>query len=190
MNTHDDSGKNPEAPNGGAPINERNFFQRFLQTIRKLSWNIYNKLFEKIMSFPDFNAEGDLPVGIYRASLQEVIRHFGTSTAKRMQVARRLERIYSIASATGKIAHFITFGSFVTDKPEPNDVDIFIIMEDDFDARMLSGEAQILFDHLRCQAYFGASVFWVRRMAAWGSEQSAIEDWQIKRDGNKRGSWR
>lgn len=102
-------------------------------------------------------------------------------------MARRLERIHNIASATGKVARFVIFGSFVTDKPEPNDVDIFIIMENDFDARTLTGEAQILFDHLRCQAYFGASVFWVRRIAALGGEQSAIEDWQIKRDGSKRG---
>jgi hypothetical protein len=60
-------------------------------------------------------------------------------------------------------------------------------MENDFDASALAGEARILFDHLLCQAHFGASVFWVRRMAALGGEQSAIEDWQIKRDGNKRG---
>jgi len=69
----------------------------------------------------------------------------------------------------------------------PNDVDIFMIMEDNFDSGTLSGEAKILFDHLSCQSYFGASVFWVRRIAALGGEQAAIEDWQIKRDGNKRG---
>ncbi len=139
------------------------------------------------MSFPSFDISGDLPVGVYSASLQDVQQHFGTSNAKRLQVARRLERIYDIASATGKVARFVIFGSFITNKPEPNDVDIFIIMENDFDARTLTGEAQILFDHLRCQSYFGASVFWVRRIAAWGGEQSAIEDWQIKRDGSKRG---
>lgn len=139
------------------------------------------------MSFPNFGGNGDLPVGVYSASLQDVLQHFGTSTAKRLQVAQRLERIHNIASATGKVARFVIFGSFITNKPEPNDVDIFIIMENDFDARTLTGEAQILFDHLRCQSYFGASVFWVRRIAAWGGEQSAIEDWQIKRDGSKRG---
>jgi predicted nucleotidyltransferase len=139
------------------------------------------------MRFPNFDGKGDLPVGVYTASLQDVLQHFGTSTAKRLQVAWRLERIHNIASSTGKVARFVIFGSFVTNKLEPNDVDVFIIMENDFDARTLAGEAQILFDHLRCQAYFGASVFWVRRITAWGGEQSAIEDWQIKRDGSKRG---
>ena len=34
---------------------------------------------------------------------------------------------------------------------------------------------------------FGASVFWMRQMAAIGGVQAAIEDWQIKRDGTERG---
>jgi hypothetical protein len=33
----------------------------------------------------------------------------------------------------------------------------------------------------------GASIFWVRRAGALGGEQAAIEDWQIKRDGTRRG---
>ena len=37
------------------------------------------------------------------------------------------------------------------------------------------------------QDHFGCSVFWLRRMAAMGGEQAAIEDWQIKRDGTERG---
>jgi len=139
------------------------------------------------MSFPDFNNDGDLPVGVYQASLNEVIQKFGISSAKRGQVAQRLERICNIAFATGKVAHLIVFGSFVTNKPQPNDVDVFIMMTDDFDAGTVTGEARILFDHLSCQSYFGASIFWIRRMAALGGEQAAIEDWQIKRDGNKRG---
>ncbi len=38
------------------------------------------------MSFPDFTDDGDLPVGVYKASLEEVIQHFGTGSAKRRQV--------------------------------------------------------------------------------------------------------
>jgi hypothetical protein len=29
------------------------------------------------MRFPEFNENGDLPVGIYKATLQEVLEHFG-----------------------------------------------------------------------------------------------------------------
>lgn len=139
------------------------------------------------MSFPNFNHKGDLPIGVYQATLEEVVRHFGEGTPKRRQIGRRLERVHDIACATGKVARFVIFGSFVTNKPDPNDVDVFMIMEDDFDASQLTGEGKILFDHLLCQPYFGASVFWVTRKAALGGEQAAIEDWQIKRDGTKRG---
>jgi hypothetical protein len=79
------------------------------------------------------------------------------------------------------------FGSFVSEKPEPNDVDIFLLMLDAFDASQVTGEACLLFDHAVAQAHFGASVFWLRRLAALGGEQAAIEDWQTKRDGSRRG---
>jgi hypothetical protein len=40
----------------------------------------------------------------------------------------------------------VIFGSFVTAKPFPNDVDIFLLVEDTFDMSQLTGEAQLLFD--------------------------------------------
>jgi len=37
------------------------------------------------------------------------------------------------------------------------------------------------------QAYFGASVFWLRRLAALGGEEETVADWQLKRNGERRG---
>ena len=79
------------------------------------------------------------------------------------------------------------FGSFVTNKPEPNDVDVVIIMNDDFVAAPFGSETKLLFDHTASQAHFGASVFWARQMAVFGDPKTFIEDWQIKRDGGRRG---
>jgi uncharacterized protein DUF6932 len=56
----------------------------------------------------------------------------------------------------------VVFGSFVTSKSAPNDVDIFLVMADTFDASRLSGDAALLFDHAVAQAHFGASMFWLR----------------------------
>lgn len=81
----------------------------------------------------------------------------------------------------------IVFGSFVTAKEEPNDVDVVIIMEDAFDPDQLSGETKLLFDHAAAQSHFGASVFWVRRFAIFGDPQAFIEDWQFKRNRQRRG---
>jgi hypothetical protein len=36
-------------------------------------------------------------------------------------------------------------------------------------------------------SHFGASVFWVRSVAAMGGEQAAIDFWQVKRGGGQRG---
>jgi hypothetical protein len=137
--------------------------------------------------FPPFNDEGDLPLGVHPATLREVLDHFATGTAQRKAVGLRLERIYRVAAATGHLARFIAYGSFITDKPEPNDVDVFFLMEDSFDASVLTGEAVLLFDHPAAQAHFGASVFWLRRLAAWEGEQAAVEYWQVKRGGGQRG---
>jgi hypothetical protein len=130
---------------------------------------------------------GDLPPGVHPATLQEVLERFGTATLPRMVIARRLERIYRVARSSGQVGRFVVFGSFITSKLDPNDVDVFLLMEDHFDASQLVGEARLLFDHRRAQVHFGASVFWIRRLAALGGEQETIEYWQVKRDGGQRG---
>jgi hypothetical protein len=75
----------------------------------------------------------------------------------------------------------------VTTKREPNDVDIFMLMEDTFDAQQVGREAAIIFDHVASQHYEGARVFWIRRMAAIDGEETAIQYWQSTREQTKRG---
>jgi hypothetical protein len=137
--------------------------------------------------WPKFNKNGDLPTGIHKASLGDVIDHFGKGSLQRTILAQRLQRIYDLAVETELLARFIIFGSFVTDKANPQDLDIFLFMEDTFDIRQVAGEAQIIFNHMAAQNYEGASIFWLRRMAALDGEEEAIEHWQIKRNGEKRG---
>lgn len=139
------------------------------------------------MPLPSFETTGDLPTGVHSATLQEIAAYFGTSNARRKILMTRLERIYRVATETGGVARFIIFGSFITAKSEPNDVDVFLLMENDFDADNLTGEARWLFDHNAANAFFGASVFWLRRLAAFGGEQATVEYWQVKRDGGFRG---
>jgi hypothetical protein len=104
-----------------------------------------------------------------------------------MLVGLRLERVYNVAWATGYLARCVVFGSFVTTKPLPNDVDVFLLMEDTFDMAQLTGEARLLFDHAAAQTRFGASVFWLRRLAVLDDEQTTLSHWQITREGHHRG---
>ena len=138
-------------------------------------------------SWPDFDDKGDLPVGIHQATLAEVVRHFGVGSTQRRVVAHRLSRIYELAAGTGHLSRFIIFGSFVTSKPDPNDVDIFLLMEDAFSLGQISDETRVIFDHLDAQEFEGASVFWLKKSGAMGGEQAAVEDWQIRRDKRRRG---
>ena len=137
--------------------------------------------------WPEFDNNGDLPVGIHQATLAEVLQRFGTGTVQRHLVGQRLERIYKLAVSTGQAVRFVVFGSFVTAKPDPGDVDIFMLMEDSFDSKQVGGEAALIFDHLAGQNVEGASVFWIRRLAALGGEQEALKHWQTKRDKTRRG---
>jgi len=115
------------------------------------------------------------------------LNQFGQSTRQRKLVGMRLARVYELAAATGHMKRFIIFGSFVTAKSEPNDVDVFLIMHDTFELDQVTGEARLIFDHSAAQAHFGASIFWLRQLAALPNEQEAVLGWQLKRDGARRG---
>lgn len=135
------------------------------------------------MPFPPLNDEGDLPPGVYPGTLIEVLRYFGQGSTQRLTVSDRLIRIHQFASATGHLVRFVVFGSYVTAKDKPEDVDIIMIMDDAFDLSAVTGEAALIFDHMQADAHFGANVFWTRRSSALGGEQAMVEHWQVRREG-------
>ncbi len=140
------------------------------------------------MPLPPFNDEGDLPEGVYRARLSEVLARFSAGTAKRQAVAAQLTRIFNLVEATGKLERMVIFGSFVTAKPEPNDVDIVLVMRDDFNLSACDEQARKLFNHGQAQSELGASIFWIRRsMLLLESVAQFVKHWQLKRDGKRRG---
>ena len=139
------------------------------------------------MTFPEFNENGDLPVGIYKATLQEVLEHFGKGSLQRQLIALRLKKIWYSAKATKQVLRFIVYGSFVTAKENPNDVDIFMLMEDGFDPNEVFGKSRLIFNHLTTQKYEGASIFWGTKSGIIGDVDEFISGWQIKRDTTRRG---
>jgi hypothetical protein len=136
---------------------------------------------------PAFTDVGDLPPGVHRATLPETVARFGAGPLGRKTLAGRLERTYNLAAATTHLARFIVFGSFVRAKAIPNDLNVFMLMDDEFDAGRLGGEARVLFDHPAARTYFGVSAFWLRRLAAFPDEQAAVANWQMRHDGLRRG---
>ena len=140
------------------------------------------------MPLPELDTHGDLPPGVHRASLDEVLNRFGHGTPQRGLVTARLVRVYELASGTGKLERFIIFGSYVTDKPDPNDVDIILVMRDDFGEQDYTEQILPVLDHLRVQRELGASVFWTR---PGGLLRETVDEfvahWQVTRDHGTRG---
>jgi len=141
------------------------------------------------MAIPAFNRTGDLPVGVYQVNLSECLQRFGEGSERRRHVSATLVEISQLANGTGKLDRIIVFGSYVTAKMEPRDVDIILVMNDDFDVEKCDASAQLLFDHNRADIQFGASVFWIRPAMLLLDEslESFIARWQLKRDGSRRG---
>jgi hypothetical protein len=140
------------------------------------------------MSLPPFNEFGDLPDGRHSASLAEVISRFGSGTAKRAAVTDRLRRIYDLATATKALDRLVVFGSYVSDVAEPNDVDVILVMREDFRPESCATDSLVLFDHARADAELGASIFWVRPDMLLGEPlEQFLAHWGLKRDGGRRG---
>ena len=140
------------------------------------------------MALPNLNDAGELPIGIHQATIDEVIAQFGSGTLQREIVTARLQRIYQLAKNTGSLQQLIIFGSYITAKSEPNDVDVVIIFSDDFDLTVCSEEVRKLLNYQQSENEFGASIFWIRpSLLLFETLDEFIESWQVKRDGTRRG---
>ncbi len=133
---------------------------------------------------PSLNSNGDLPPGIHRANWIEVERQFGSGTEARMKALATLKRVHELAARTRFLRSLYVFGSFVSDMPEPRDVDVVLLMDRNFRIEDCPLESRALFSHLQAQARYGASVFWFREGAL---PQEFMRAWQVKRDGSLRG---
>jgi hypothetical protein len=82
------------------------------------------------MPIPDLDSDGFLPEGIHDCSLDEIGARFGRFQVsdQRCRLFQKLREYISEARKIGLIAEFIVDGSFVTDKPEPNDIDLVIVL--------------------------------------------------------------
>ena len=136
---------------------------------------------------PPFNERGDLPPGVHQAPFVEVQERFG-ATEMRQPLVRMLGHLHGLAARTGHLERFLVFGSFVTDKEVPGDLDIVLVMAEAFVLEEAPRESRTLFSHADADARYGASVFWVRRGILPDREMAEfLEFWQTRRDGARRG---
>lgn len=140
------------------------------------------------MALPGFDSRGDLPVGLHSATLAEVLDRFADGSEARRAATKVLLQIHGLVAATGKLQRFVVFGSYVTAKPEPRDVDVVLVMNDDFSLAACNEKTRLVFDHQRAEVEVGASIFWLVPSALLrGSLEDFLLGWGTKRDLTRRG---
>jgi hypothetical protein len=70
---------------------------------------------------PPYDASGNLPTGVHRATWAEVEAHFGTTARRRRLLGGLLEALKDLRYAGCRRVYLD--GSFVTEKPDPDDYD-------------------------------------------------------------------
>jgi hypothetical protein len=87
------------------------------------------------MPIPELNEDGFLPEGIHEASLEEVRERFGRfqRTDRRLDLFSKLSLFLAEVRASGLVEAIIVDGSFVTEKDEPSDIDLILVLRPDHD---------------------------------------------------------
>jgi hypothetical protein len=80
-----------------------------------------------IRMIPAFNDDGYLPPGVHQATMEEIAARFGQESEVRRVQMQSLGWLVDLARRAGAL-RLIVNGSFVTDWPEPNDVDCVLLI--------------------------------------------------------------
>jgi Family of unknown function (DUF6932) len=99
---------------------------------------------------------------IHQASLTEALSCFGSGSARRKWLGERLRELFTLAESTGKLHRAFLWGSYVTAKESPNDLDLLLVMAEDFSLDRLGEDQRILFDYPQARIRFQADVFWTK----------------------------
>jgi len=117
------------------------------------------------------------------ASLDDLRLRFGTSTPRRQFLFRQLDIIIDQLRATRKLKRVFLFGSFVSGKASPNDVDLLVVMNSGFSTAQLGGKILELFQHDVCRIRYHADLFWVTEAVGKARIDDLLEVFSRDRDG-------
>jgi predicted nucleotidyltransferase len=136
---------------------------------------------------PELTGEGELPPGVHLAGWREFQARFCGSSPRRVWLSGRLRTILELAATNGKLRRVFIWGSFVTAKPAPKDLDLLLIMDEDFEMDEVAAPAQTVFDSVRAKLLFEADVFWARASIGREVLDLWLDTYQTSRSFRKRG---
>ena len=117
------------------------------------------------------------------ASLDDLRIRFGTSTPRRQFLFRQLEIVIDQLLVTRSLKQVYLFGSFVSGKASPNDVDLLVVMNAGFSTTQLSGKVLELFQHDLCRIHYHADLFWVTEVVGNDRIEDLLEVFSRDRQG-------
>jgi hypothetical protein len=124
---------------------------------------------------------------MHMADWQEFQARFCVSSARRTWLSGRLRALVELAAMNGKLRRIFVWGSFVTAKPAPKDLDILPIMHEDFEVDGVAAPARAVFDSVQAKLLFEADVFWARSSIGREVLDLWLDTYQISRSFRKRG---
>ncbi|HEY5870447.1 MAG TPA: hypothetical protein VI542_33590, partial [Candidatus Tectomicrobia bacterium] len=136
---------------------------------------------------PALNHDGNLPEGIHVATEEEVFVRFATPSARRQWLGEQLRSLVSLAKSTGQLARVFLWGSFVTSKEVPNDLDVLLVMSTEFAVEAAPTPAQVVFDHVQARLCFQAGVFWTKASIDPQVFHLWLDTYQTGKDFTRRG---
>ena len=136
---------------------------------------------------PELTDTGELPPGVHLAGWQELQSRFGGSSPRRVWLSGRLRALVELAATNGKLSRVFIWGSYVTAKPSPKDIDLLLIMDEDFEVDALAAPAQAVFDSVRAKLLFESDVFWARASIGQEMLDLWLDTYQTSRSFRKRG---
>jgi len=105
-----------------------------------------------------------LPRGQHKSTLEEVRDRFGSQTWQRERIFERLKRLCEIATECGFLRIYVQ-GSFVTEKPNPGDVDLALVTTFR-EPPDLSPDCDALLHADQCADRHGADLLWCEESSA------------------------
>jgi hypothetical protein len=117
--------------------------------------------------------------------LDEVVDRFGGANPVRVELGRRLRRILEMTKQTGHVRRAFVWGSFITAKPEPGDIDVLLVMSGEFRSEQCSLSGKGVFNGEAAERLLGATVLWTPEDVPAGLLSAFLDQWQMDRTGRR-----
>ena len=90
-----------------------------------------------------------------------------------------------MAARSGGLRRLWVFGSFVTDKPGPGDLDLLAVFDAGFSVEALPVQDKHWFDHEICRALYEIDFFWLTQQATDQTLLLILDTFRTNRSGDE-----